>query len=124
MHDHEGACYSGVFYADTGNSTDKYSGILILCKPSSSKDGAVLKYCGVRPVTGQVIIFPGDMLHAVTPFESSEAGDSRISFSFNLLTEQEEPQEASVQSKRKRCDHELQLTEEFESDPSASRSPP
>ena len=91
MHDHEGASWSGVYYADAGPTEAKQtSGALILTRRLEEEEEDTVCYCGVVPTTGMICLFPGWLPHAVLPFEPGEgaANATRVSFSFNLFTTQ------------------------------------
>lgn len=84
LHDHSGATWSGVFYAEVGESEDNTSGLLVLCESQSAK---AIDYCVIHPSNGLLLLFPGWLPHAVLPFQpSSSSANVRVSYSFNLIT--------------------------------------
>ena len=90
MHDHEGASWAGVFYADAGpGREDRVSGALVLAqRQQRDPKEDILTYLGAAPQTGWLLLFPGWLSHAVLPFEpgAEHANATRVSFSFNIFT--------------------------------------
>ena len=87
-HVHPDAAWSGVYYADAGDSGDDAGGLLMFADPRAGA-GMVLgdsnrfdsaSTVEHRPRTGELLIFPSWLLHWVTPYQSDRP---RISVSFN-----------------------------------------
>ena len=89
-HDHKNSLVSGVFFLDG----DMNSGDLILNKPYLSSfspnkkntDESVIRHWDqfyIKPVTGNLWLFPSYLTHLVSPHMSSSV--SRVSISFNAI---------------------------------------
>jgi uncharacterized protein (TIGR02466 family) len=87
-HTHADAAWSGTYYVDAGDSDEKTGGMLMFRDPRAGA-GMVLTASNVhdnadtfrvRPVTGELLIWPAWLLHWVTPYEGNRP---RLSVAFN-----------------------------------------
>ena len=88
-HMHPGATWSGIYYVDPGDESDDDSGAFVLHHPNLA---AVMTFFPsltpqshvVRPVAGQMIVFPSYLPHQVYPYRGQKP---RISVAFNAKAE-------------------------------------
>lgn len=85
-HAHAHATWTGVYFVDAGDSGPDAGGMLTLRDPrpgtarvssASSRDGANLE---IAPCSGELLVFPGWLVHGVTPYDGVRP---RISVGFS-----------------------------------------
>ncbi|KAJ1451651.1 ankyrin repeat-containing domain protein [Pelagophyceae sp. CCMP2097] len=79
-HNHSPAPTSGVYYVAAPKQRADQDGRIAfrLC------GGDSCDYASIQPESGLLLLFPGDVDHAVFPHHPTEEGERRISISFNL----------------------------------------
>lgn len=95
-HDHRGAHLSGVYFVSVPESDDEKSGALEFINPASAAGSRLptgrpmsASKMFLRPVAGQLVIFPSHLLHWVYPNQEKA---TRASIAFNMrLLEGERP---------------------------------
>lgn len=97
LHNHPGNCWSGVYYVDSGDAADArqpLGGMLELIDPRPFTEMTFApgepygQRIPIRPVAGQMVLFPSFLYHFVNPHQGEA---ERISIAFNARAIERKP---------------------------------